>query len=322
VRAITYQSYGAPDVLELSEIEVPAPGEDEVLIRVRAASVNPYDWHFMRGKPYFVRAQAGLRRPKESRIGADVAGTVEAVGGNVTELQAGDEVFGHAAGAFAEYVCGRPKNQARKPEGVSFEDAATLNIAGLTALQGLRDTGRLQAGHQVLINGASGGVGTFAVQIATSMGARVTGVCSTKNLELVRSLGAAHAVDYTRDDFTATDRRYDLILDTVATKRLSACRRILNPEGTYVAVGSISMGDWIGPLTFLAGVRTAGMFRSQTMTSMLAMTNSEDLGTLGDMTATGSVKPVIDRVFPLEETAAAVAYVETGHARGKVVITP
>jgi NADPH:quinone reductase-like Zn-dependent oxidoreductase len=322
MRAITYRDYGAPDVLELSEMAVPAPGDDQVLIRVRAASVNPYDWHFMRGKPYFVRAQAGLRGPKETRLGADVAGTVESVGTNVTELRAGDEVFGHAAGAFAEYVCGRPRNLARKPQGVSFEDAATLNIAGVTALQGLRDSGRLQAGHQVLVNGASGGVGTFAVQIATSMDAEVTGVCSTGNLELVRSLGAAHTVDYTRDDFTAVDRRYDLILDTVATKSLSACRRILTPEGTYVAVGSLSMGNWIGPLTFLAGVRLAGMFRSRTMTSMLATTNSEDLGTLGGMVASGAVKPVIDRVYPLEETAAAVAHVEAGHARGKVVITP
>jgi NADPH:quinone reductase-like Zn-dependent oxidoreductase len=322
VRAIKRSDYGAPDVLEFSEMEVPAADDDEVLIRVRATSVNPYDWHLMRGKPYLMRAQSGLRRPKVTRLGADVAGTVEAIGRNVTEFHVGDAVFGHAAGAFAEYVCGRPRNLAPKPEGVPFEDAATLNIAGLTALQGLRDSGHLQAGHRVLVNGASGGVGTFAVQIAAHMGAEVTGVCSSRNLELVRSLGAAHTVDYTRDDFAATDRRYDVILDTVATQSPSVCRRILQPEGVCVAVGSLSMGDWIGPLAFLAGVKLAGMFRSQTMTSMLATTNDEDLSTLGEMTAAGSVKPVIDRVFPLEATAAAVAHVEAGHTRGKVVITP
>jgi NADPH:quinone reductase-like Zn-dependent oxidoreductase len=322
MRAITYREYGAPDVLELSEIEVPAVADDEVLLRVAAASLNPFDWHFMRGKPYFVRAQAGLRRPKQTRLGADVAGTVEAVGRAVTEYRPGDEVFGHAAGAFAEFVCGRPKNLAPKPASVSFEEAATVNIAGLTALQGLRDIAHLRAGRHVLVNGASGGVGTFAVQIATSMGAEVTAVCSTRNLELVQSLGAAHTVDYTEEDFTDTDRRYDVILDTVATKPPSACRRILQRDGTYVAVGSLSMGDWIGPLTFLAGVRLAGMFRSQAMSSVLATTNSEDLRTLGDLVADGSVRPVIDRVVPLEDTADAMAYVEAGHARGKVVVTP
>jgi NADPH:quinone reductase-like Zn-dependent oxidoreductase len=322
MRAIRYHEYGGPEVLEVSEIEVPVPGDDEVLIRVRAASVNPYDWHFMRGKPYFVRVQNGVRRPKQHRLGADVAGSVEAVGGNVAGLVPGDEVFGQVTGAFADFVCGRPRNLSSKPESISFEEAATLGIAGVTALQGLRDAGRLQAGWQVLINGASGGVGSFAVQIARSMGAEVTGVCSTRNLELVRSLGASHTVDYTREDFTATDRRYDLILDTVSTRPLPACRRILQPEGAYVAVGSLSMGDWVGPLTFLARVRLAGLFRSQRMTSMLATTSAEDLGILGQMAASGSVKAVVDRVFPLEETAAAMAYVETGHARGKVVVTP
>ena len=322
MRAITYREYGAPDVLELGEVDVPAVGDDEVLLRVGAASLNPYDWHLMRGKPYFVRAQIGLRRPKQTRLGADVAGTVEAVGGNVTEFRPGDEVLGHAAGAFAEFVAGRPASLAPKPAGVTFEEAATLNIAGLTALQGLRDIGRLEAGRQVLVNGASGGVGTFAVQIARSMGAEVTAVCSTRNLDLVRSLGAAHTIDYTRDDFTETDRRYDVILDTVATKPPSACRRILQPHGTYVAVGSLSMGDWIGPITFLAGVWLSGVFRSQTMKSILAKANSEDLGTLADMVSAGSVNPVIDRVVPLEDTASAMAYVEEGHARGKVVVTP
>jgi len=322
MKAITYREYGAPEVLELSEIEVPAAGDDEVLIRVGAASLNPYDWHFMRGTPYFVRLQAGLRRPKQVRLGADVAGTVQAVGSNVTEFQPGDEVFGHATGAFAEFVCGKPKNLALKPAVVSFEEAATLNIAGLTALQGLRDIGNFQADRQVLVNGASGGVGTFAVQIAVSMGAEVTAVCSTGNLELVRSLGASHTVDHTTDDFTATDRRYDLILDTVATRSPAACRRILRPNGIYVAVGSLSMGDWIGPISFIAGVRLAAIFRSQSMTSMLARTNSEDLRALADLVSAGSIKPVIDRVVPLEDAAAAMAYVEEGHARGKVVITP
>jgi len=322
MRAITYGGYGDPENLELKEGEVPTPADDEVLVRVRAASVNPYDWHFMRGKPYLMRAQSGIRHPKQPRLGVDVAGIVEAAGETVTGLRAGDEVFGGATGAFAEFVCARPKNLAHKPPGVSFEEAATLNIAGLTALQGLRDKGALRAGQQVLINGASGGVGTFAVQIAASIGAEVTGVSSSGNLELVRSLGAVHTIDYTSENFTATDRRYDLLLDTVATQPLSACRRILQPDGSYVAVGSLSMGDWIGPLTFLAGVRLAGAFRSQTMTSMLATTNAADLGTLGELASSGSVRPVIDRVYPLEETAAAMAYVEAGHVRGKVVIIP
>ena len=322
MRAITYDAYGGPDVLGLNEIEVPSPGDDEVLIKVRAASLNPYDWHFMRGKPYFMRAQAGLRRPKVSRFGADVAGTVETAGGNVTDLRPGDEVFGQATGALAEYVVAKPKGLAAKPDGVSFEQAATLNIAGLTALQGLRDKGNLQAGQQVLINGASGGVGTFAVQIAAHLGAEVTGVCSTRNLDLVRSLGAAHVVDYTSDDYATTDRRYDLILDNVATRSPGRNRRILTPDGTYVAVGSASMGDWIGPITFLAGVHLAGMLRSQTMTSILASINAADLTTLAEMVASGAVTPVIDRTYPLAETAAALEYVEAGHVPGKVVVTP
>lgn len=323
MRAITYRRYGPPGVLALEEIEVPAVADDEVLIRVGAASLNPYDWHLMRGKPYFVRAQTGVRRPKQTRLGADVAGTVEAVGSGVTGFRPGDEVFGHAAGALAEFVAARPKGLARKPAGVSFEEASTAGIAGLTALQGLRDTGGLQDGGRVLIVGASGGVGTFAVQIAAAMGAAsVTGVCSGRNLDLVRSLGADHTVDYTREDFTDTETRYDLILDTVATRSPSAFRRILTPEGAYVAVGSLSMGNWIGPITFLAGVRLAGLFRSQTMRSILATVNGADLAALGDMMAAGSVRPVIDRVVPLEDTASAMAYLEEGHARGKVVVVP
>jgi NADPH:quinone reductase-like Zn-dependent oxidoreductase len=321
MRAITYAEYGPPDVIRLAEIDKPIPGDGHVLVRVRAASVNPYDWHELRGKPYFVRAQSGLRRPKNPRLGVDVAGSVEAVGEKVTEFEPGDEVFGGAAGAFAEYVCGSPTSLVAKPADVSFEEAATLNIAGITALQGLRDRGGLRPGRRVLVNGASGGVGTFAVQIAKAMGAHVTGVCGTGNVELVRSIGADEVVDYTREDFAAGGEHYDVILDNVATRRPGVMRGILTADGRYVAVGSLSMGDWIGPITFLAGVSLAGLLRSQTMSVMLAQTRADDLAELGRLVASGAVKPVIDRTYPLEQTAMAIAYVEAGHVPGKVVIT-
>lgn len=321
MKAAVRHRYGSPGVIEVAEIERPSVGDDEVLIRVRAASVNPFDWHMLRGQPYFVRVEAGLRRPKKPGLGLDVAGTVEAVGGGVAAFGVGDEVFGGASGAFAEYVCGSPKNLVTKPAGVSFMDAASLNIAGITALQGLRDKGKLEAGQRVLINGASGGVGTFAVQIAKAMGAEVTGVCSSRNVELVRSIGADRVIDYTREDFSAGDERYHVILDSVATRPPSACRRVLEPGGRFVAVGSLSMGNWIGPIRFLAGVRFAGLFRSQSMSVMLARTTVEDLAELGRLVESGAVDPVIERSFPLEEAASAVAHVEDGHARGKVIIT-
>jgi NADPH:quinone reductase-like Zn-dependent oxidoreductase len=321
MKAIVHRRYGSPDVLEVAELETPPVGDDQVLVRVHAASVNPYDWHMLRGKPYFVRAESGLRGPKNPRLGIDVAGTVEAVGRSVSGIEPGDEVFGGAAGAFAEYACGKPEELVPKPPGVSFEDAATLNIAGITALQGLRNKGKLRSGQRVLVNGASGGVGTFAVQIAKAMGAEVTGVCSSRNIELVRSIGADRVVDYTREDFSAGDERYDVIFDNVATKPPSAYRRMLEQRGRYVGVGAVSMGDWIGPITFLAGIHLAGMFRSQSMSVMLARPTLEDLAELGRLVESGAVKPVIDRTYPLEETAAAIEYVEDGHARGKVVVT-
>src|SRR5712691_2830069 len=251
MKAIVYRTYGSPNVLHLEETATPTPTDDQVLIRVRAASVNPYDWHFMRGKPYIMRMMiGGLRKPKDTRLGVDFAGTVEAVGKNVTRFKPGDEVFGGRTGAFAEYVCVRESRAvALKPANVTFEQAASVPIAGITALQGVRDKGKVQPGQKVLIYGASGGVGTFAVQIAKSMGADVTGVCSTKNLDMVRSLGADHVIDYTKEDFTKGDQRYDVILDNVANHSLSECRRVLNPDGKYVLIGGggVNEGRWLGP---------------------------------------------------------------------------
>ncbi len=242
MKAIVYHRYGSPDVLKCEEIERPTPKDDEVLVKVRAASLNPLDWHFMRGEPYFIRLMTGLRRPKFTRLGVDVAGRVEAVGRSVTWFEPGDEVFGGCRGAFAEYACARESELITKPEGVTFEQAACVNVAALTALQSLRDKGRVRPGQKVLINGAAGGVGTFAVQIAKWLGAEVTGVCSTRNVEMVRSIGADHVIDYTGEDFTEGGRRYDLILDCVGSHRLSALRRVLSPEGTYIAVGGRAAG--------------------------------------------------------------------------------
>src|SRR3954470_5225589 len=246
VKAIVYCDYGVAN-LKLEEIEKPAPNDDQILVRVRAASINPYDWHFVEGTPYVMRAMGvGFRKPKDTRLGVDFAGTVEAVGKNVTQFKPGDEVFGGRGGAFAQYVCpGATRAVALKPANVSFEDAASVNIAGITALQALRDKGKLQPGQKVLINGASGGVGTFAVQIAKSLGADVTGVCSTRNVDLVKSLGADHVIDYTKEDFTKTGQRYEVMLDLVGARSLSDCLRVLTPQGTYVVVGVRDMGRWL-----------------------------------------------------------------------------
>ncbi len=321
MKAIVHDSYGSPDVLGLREIEKPVIGDDQVLVRVKAASVNPLDWHFMRGTPYLVRIQAGLSKPKRKTRGADLAGQVEAVGKSVTRLQPGDEVFGEASGAFAEYVAASEKVLAPKPPNISFEEAAAVPVAALTALQGLRDKAKIQSGHKVLINGASGGVGTFAVQIAKSFGAEVTGVCSSRNIDMVRSIGADDVIDYTQDDFTQTGQRYDVILDMVGSRSLSDCKRALNPEGVYVSVGADEMGDWIGPLTHVFKVLLASRVGSQKMVPMLAKVSKEDLAVLGELLESGIVIPVIDRTYPLEETAEAIRYLEEGHARGKVVIT-
>jgi NADPH:quinone reductase-like Zn-dependent oxidoreductase len=324
MKAIVYCDYGVAN-LKLQDIEKPSPADDQVLVKVRAASVNPYDWHFIEGTPKIMRMMGvGLRKPKDTRLGVDFAGTVESVGKNVTQFKPGDEVFGGKTGAFAEYVCPRADRAvAPKPANLTFEQAASVNIAGITALQALRDKGKVQPGQKVLINGASGGVGTFAVQIAKSFGADVTGVCSTRNVDLVRSLGADHVIDYTKEDFAKGAERYDVILDNVPNHSLSECRRILNPNGKYVMIGGGGPNDsrWIGPFGRVIKTMVLSPFVSQKMGMMMADTNQSDLTILADMMQSGKVKPVIDRTYKLSEVPDAIRYLEQGHARGKVVIT-
>src|SRR5205085_8073577 len=286
-----------------------------------AASLNPLDWHYMRGTPYLMRMDTGLRKPKGKRLGVDFAGTVEAVGRNVTLFKPGDEVFGGRDGAFAEYVCARADRAvALKPANLTFEQAASIPIAAITALQALRDKGKIQPGQKVLINGASGGVGTFAVQIAKSFGANVTGVCSTKNVEMVRSLGADQVIDYTKEDFTKGGQLYDVILDNVPNHSLSECRHILNPKGKYVMIGGGGPNDgrWIGPFGRIINMLTLSPFVSQNVGMILADLNTKDLTILGDLMQAGKVTPVIDRSYRLSEVPAAIRYLEEGHARGKV----
>lgn len=321
MRAIINETYGSPDVLELRDIEKPVIGEDRVLVRVRAASVNPLDWHFMRGQPYVARLTMGLRRPKDIIRGVDVSGQVEAVGRNVTQFQPGDEVFGTGSGAFAEYVSARETNIAPMPAGLTFEQAAAIPVAGATALQGLRDKGRLQPGQRVLINGASGGVGTFAVQIAKAFGAEVTGVCSTRNVEMVRSIGADQVIDYSLEDFSLSGRRYDLIFDLVGNRSLRDLRRILAPKGTLLLVGGGGGGKLLGPLPLLLRGLVMSRFLGQRMLSILAQINKEDLLVLKELVEAGKVTSVIDRTYALSEVPDAIRYLEAGHARGKVVIT-
>src|SRR6266568_954200 len=325
MKAITYCNYGLGN-LKLEDVEKPLPNDDQVLVKVRAASVNPYDWHFVEGTPKIMRMMGvGLRKPKDTRLGVDFAGTVETVGKNVTQFKPGDDVFGGKGGAFAEYVCRRAEGAvALKPANITFEQAASVPIAGITALQGLRDKGKVQQGQKVLINGASGGVGTFAVQIAKSYGAEVTGVCSTRNLDMVRSLGADHVIDYTKEDFTNSDQRYDVILDNVANHSLSECRRVLNPKGKYVLIGGggVNESRWLGPgLTHAFKAMVLSKFVSQKMGMMLAELNHNDLTLLGELMQSGKVTPVIDRRYKLSEVPEAIRYLEEGHARGKVVIT-
>ena len=322
MKAIVYRCYGSPEVLKLEEIAKPIPADDRVLVKVHAASVNPLDWHYMRGKPYLMRPTAGLGKPDSILMGADFAGTVESVGKNVTQYKPGDEVFGDRDGAFGEYVSVREKGaMALKPTNMSMEQAAAVPIAGLTALQALRDKGKLQAGQKVLINGASGGVGTFAVQIAKTYGADVTGVCSTRNVAMVKSIGADHVIDYTKEDFTQGSVRYDLIIDNVGSHALSEYRHVLTPNGSLVIVGGPSDDPWLGPVTSLIKAYLVSPFVSQKMTFMLAQSNGEDLNVLRDLMQTGKVTPVIDRRYPLSETAQAISYLEQGHAKGKVIIT-
>jgi len=327
MKAAIYQRFGPPDVIQIMETEKPIPKDDEVLINVRAASVNPYDWHFLRGTPYFLRIVAGLRRPRDTRFGVDVAGLVEAVGTNVTQSKPGDAVFGCARGAFAEYACASESKLALKPANVSFAQAAAVPIAGLTALQGLRrgrlgEKGQTQSGMKVLVNGAAGGVGTFAVQIAKAFGAEVIGVCGPRNVEMVRSIGANRVMDYTREDFTKSGKQYDLIFDCIANHSLSAFRGVLNPDGKYIMVGTADGGGrWMfGALARVLGALVLSWFGRQKLIMVGAKVVKEDLTILGDLMKTGKVTPVIDKRYSLREVPEAIRYLETGHARGKVVI--
>src|SRR3989440_1597651 len=310
MKAIVVQKYGSPDVLELKDVDKPAVEDDGVLVRVRAASVNPADWYGVAGRPYVARIAVGLLKPKSDRLGIDFAGTVEAVGKDITEFRSGDEVFGGRSGAFAEYVCVR-NAVVLKPTNVTPEQAAAVPVAALTALQALRDKGEIQPGQKVLINGASGGVGTFAVQIAKSFGADVTGVCSTRNVDLVRSLGADHVIDYTKEDFARGEQRYDVILDNVPNHSLAECRRILNPKGKYVMIGGGGPNDsrWVGPFGRVIHALLLSPFINQKMGMMMADANHNDLTLLADMMQSGKLKPVIDRTYKLSEIQQAIAYV-------------
>ena len=323
MKAVIYSNYGSPDVLRWEEMEKPVAADKEVLIKVRAASVNPLDWHFLRGTPYFLRLMAGLRKPKETRVGVDVAGQVEAVGSHVTQFKPGDAVFGSCRGAFAEYVCAAESALVLKPVHLTFEQAAAVPVAGFTALQGLRDKGKIRPGQKVLINGAAGGVGTFAVQIAKALGAEVTGVCSTRNLEMVRSIGADRVMDYTREDFTQSGQRYDLIFECVGNHSFLACRRALNPNGIYIGCGGGGPEiKWmIAPLAGMIAGQVFSRFVSQKSVGFIAKPNKEDLTFLCQMIEAGKITPVIDRSYKLSETSAAIRYLEAGHARGKVVLT-
>jgi NADPH:quinone reductase-like Zn-dependent oxidoreductase len=320
MKAAVHDSYGSPDVVELREIEQPELTDDGVLVRVRASSVNPADWYGVAGRPYVARVLSGLRKPKTNKMGVDFAGTVEAVGKDVTGLRPGDEVFGGRTGAFAEYVCA-VKGVVLKPANLTFEQAGAVGVAGLTALQGLRDKGQIQPGQKVLINGASGGVGTFAVQIAKALGAEVTAVCSTRNVDLARSLGADHVVDYTREDFTRSDRRYDLLFDVAGSRSWSACRRVLNPKATFVVVGAPKGGRLLGPLGRIAKLRLAGLPSSRKVVFFIAKFNKADLEVLRELLESGKVTPVVDRRYELREAADALRYLEEGHAQGKIVLT-
>lgn len=318
MKAIVYHTYGPPDVLTCEDTPKPAPADDQVLIRVRAAAVNPVDRMF-RGTPFVIRLFTGLRRPKEIRFGRDVAGEVEAIGRNVTRFKPGDAVFGSCRGACAEYACAAESALAPKPPNVTFEQAAGVPVVGYTALQGLRDKGRIGSGQRVLINGASGGVGTFAVQVAKSFGADVTGVCSTRNVDLVRTLGADHVIDYTRQDFTRGTERYDLLFDCVGNHSVSALRRVLQPNGKCVLVGAPHSAWLILARGFAATVLS--LVARQNFVMFMARLCKEDLTIMAGLMEAGTVKPVIDRSYPMALVPDAMRYLEQGHARGKVVIT-
>ena len=316
MKAIIYTEYGSPDVLQFKEVEKPTPKDNEVLVKVYAASANAADWHLMRAEPFLARLENGLLKPKNTKLGADVAGRVEAVGRNVTQFQAGDDVFGelplNVLGSFAEYVCAPEELLALKPARLTFEQAAAVPLAAFTALQGLRDKGQIRPGQKVLINGAAGGVGTFAVQIAKSFATEVTGVCSTRNLDLVRSIGADHVIDYTQEDFTRNDQQYDLIFDAVGNRSVSDLNRALSPNGICAVAGFTSLSRLFQVM--LLGGKKIGLMAT-------AKGNKKDLLFLKELLEAGKVVPVIDRTYPFPEIPDAIRYLETGHARGKVVIT-
>ena len=320
MKAVVSRCYGGPEALEYLDVAIPEPGPKDVLVRVKAAAVNPLDYHYMRGSPYLMRLSAGIGRPSDQRMGVDFAGVVEAVGNEVTDFAVGDAVFGGRSGAFAEYlVIPEDRAIATKPDNVSFDEAAAIGIAAVTALQALRDDGRLQAGEKVLINGASGGVGTYAVQIAKAMGAEVHGVCSTRNVEMVRALGADHVFDYKQENYTESDNEYDLIVDMVGNLSLTANRKVLKSQGRMVLVGG-PKGDWIAPLVPLVKAMMLSLFVDQEIGAMLATMDGDDLEFLAGLMADGRVTSRIDTRYPLSETAEALRYLETQRARGKVII--
>src|SRR2546423_5130499 len=323
MKAIVYHSYGAADVLKLEDIQQPIPKDDQVLIKVRAAALNPLDWRMMKGVPLPFRVMMRMRTPSIAQpvgIGRDVAGVVEAIGTDVTQFKIGDEVFGNCEAAVAEYACTKESALVAKPLELTFDQAASIPVAGLTALQGLRDKGRVQAGQQVLINGAAGGVGTFAVQIAKSLGAEVTGVCSASNVEMVLSIGADKVIDYTQEDFTKGTERYDVILECAGNKPFSECRPVLKPNGRYIIVGAAHEVSMIDILATAVKTVAQSSFSRQKAVMFIAKSNQQDLTLLGELIATGKLRPVIDRTCKLGETPESLAYLEKGHARGKVVI--
>jgi NADPH:quinone reductase-like Zn-dependent oxidoreductase len=327
MKAIIYTHYGSPDVLQLNEVEKPVPKDNEVLVRVHAASVNALDRHTLRSRPLLIRILMGngLRRPKDQRLGADLAGQVEAVGSKVTQFQVGDEVFGTGTGTFADYACASEQRLVRKPANLSFEAAAAVPVAALTALQGLRDQGQIQPGQQVVINGSSGGVGSFALQIAKALGAEVTAVCSTRSVEMARSLGADYVIDYNHEDFTKRRgkkrQRYDLILGVNGYHPLRAYRRALRPNGTYVMVGASTTRLFRSLFQVMVLGRLTSRMGSKKIRSFVAKINQQDLQVVRELLEAGKVVPVVDRQFPLSETAEAMRYMEEGHPRGKIVVT-
>jgi NADPH:quinone reductase-like Zn-dependent oxidoreductase len=322
LKAIVQERFGPPDVLQLIDVDTPEPGADEVLVQVKAAALNPADWHILRGDPLVARLMGiGLTKPKDRVAGSDAAGVVESIGANVRGVQPGDEVLGFFKGAFAEYACAKSDVLVPKPASLTFEQAAAVPIAATTALRGIRDTGEVKTGQRVLINGAGGGVGTVAVQIAVAMGAEVTGVCSTRNVELVRSLGAANVIDYTAEDFTAGSVRYDVILDNVSNLPLAQLRRVLTPKGILVLNGGGSPGHVFGPVGGILKAVVVNLFVSQRLRPLPSKQKREELLAVTELIEGGKVTPVVDATYPLADTAEGLRQVELGHTRGKAVIT-